>query len=36
MNTELLAPCGLYCRVCGVYLASRDNNQKFKGKLANA
>ena len=26
MNTELLAPCGLYCGVCGVYMASRENN----------
>jgi hypothetical protein len=36
MNTELLAPCGLYCGVCGVYKASRDNDQKLKDKLANA
>jgi len=30
MNAELLAPCGLYCGVCGIYMASRDNNQKLK------
>jgi hypothetical protein len=36
MNAELLAPCGLYCGVCGVYMASRDNNRKLKDKLANA
>ena len=36
MNTELLAPCGLYCGVCALYLASRDNNQKLKDKLAVA
>ncbi|MBN2332984.1 MAG: DUF3795 domain-containing protein [Deltaproteobacteria bacterium] len=36
MNKELLAPCGLYCGVCGIYLASRDNNQKLKEKLAGA
>lgn len=36
MNPELLAPCGLYCGVCGVYMASRDNNEKLKGKLAKA
>ena len=36
MNTGLLAPCGLYCGVCGVYIASGDNNQKLKDKLANA
>lgn len=29
----LAAPCGLYCGVCGVYIATRDNNQKFKEKL---
>lgn len=31
-----MAPCGLYCGTCGVYIATRDNNEKFKrvmGKL---
>jgi hypothetical protein len=35
-NKELMAPCGLYCGVCGVYIATRDGNEKFKaimGKL---
>ncbi len=36
MNKELLAPCSMYCGVCGVYMASRDNNQKLKEKLAKA
>jgi len=36
MNTELLAPCSMYCGVCGIYMAHRDNNQKLKEKLANA
>jgi hypothetical protein len=36
MVSELLAPCGLYCGVCGIYMASRDNNRKLKEKLANA
>ena len=36
MKLELLAPCGLYCGVCAIYMASRDNNDKMKGKLANA
>ena len=31
---DLLAPCGLYCGVCGILTAHRDNNQKFKEKLA--
>lgn len=29
-NRELMAPCGLYCGTCGVYIATRDNNEKFK------
>lgn len=33
-NSDLLAPCGLYCGVCGVYIATRDNNSKFKAVLA--
>lgn len=30
---ELAAPCGLYCGVCVVYIAHRDNNTKFKDRL---
>ena len=33
-NRELAAPCGLYCGVCAIYVATRDNNEKFKEKLA--
>ena len=29
-NKALMAPCGLYCGACGVYLATRDDNEKFK------
>ncbi|HMA86582.1 MAG TPA: DUF3795 domain-containing protein [Desulfosalsimonadaceae bacterium] len=25
-----MAPCGLYCGACAVYIATRDNNEKFK------
>ncbi len=35
-NRDLMAPCGLYCGTCGVYIATRDDNEKFKtvmGKL---
>ena len=32
-NRSLMAPCGLYCGVCGVYLATRDDNEKFRGLL---
>lgn len=33
VKKELLAPCGLYCGVCSIYIAHRDNNLKFKEKL---
>jgi len=26
-NRELMAPCGLYCGTCGVYIATRDDNE---------
>ena len=32
-NKDLMAPCGLYCGVCGVYIATRDNNEKFKSVM---
>ncbi|MDD5312056.1 MAG: DUF3795 domain-containing protein [Dehalococcoidia bacterium] len=34
VKKELAAPCGLYCGVCGIYIATRDNNDKFKERLA--
>ncbi|MFC1822123.1 DUF3795 domain-containing protein [Thermodesulfobacteriota bacterium] len=33
INPNFLAPCGLYCGVCGVYYATRDKNLKFLEKL---
>ncbi|MBD3255368.1 MAG: DUF3795 domain-containing protein [Candidatus Lokiarchaeota archaeon] len=33
VKKELLAPCGLYCGVCSIYIAHRDNNLKFKNAL---
>jgi len=35
VNPGFLAPCGLYCGVCGVYYATRDENEKFLQKLLN-
>ena len=32
-DRSLLAPCGLYCGVCGVYIATRDGDDKFKAVL---
>lgn len=29
-DKNLMAPCGLYCGTCGVYIATRDKNKKFK------
>jgi len=28
-NRDLMAPCGLYCGTCGIYIANRDKNDKF-------
>lgn len=33
INSDLLAPCSLYCGVCGVFFATRDNNDAFLEKL---
>ena len=30
---QLAAPCGLYCGVCAIYIAHRDDNVKFKERL---
>ena len=32
-NPNFASPCGLYCGVCAIYIAHRDNNQKFKERL---
>ncbi|KPA09924.1 hypothetical protein MHK_009883 [Candidatus Magnetomorum sp. HK-1] len=34
-DKKLMAPCGLYCGACGVYIATRDKNDKFKAALGN-
>jgi predicted RNA-binding Zn-ribbon protein involved in translation (DUF1610 family) len=34
VKQELLAPCGLYCGVCGILIAHRENNSKFKERLS--
>jgi hypothetical protein len=34
-DKKLMAPCGLYCGTCGVYIATRDNNEKFKQVMGN-
>ena len=33
IDNALLSPCGLYCGVCGILIAHRENNQKFKERL---
>ncbi|MFX1310515.1 MAG: DUF3795 domain-containing protein [Promethearchaeota archaeon] len=33
IKEELLAPCGLYCGVCRIYQAHRDNDIEFKKKI---
>jgi len=34
-NPDFISPGGLYCGVCAIYIAHRDNNQKFKERLVN-
>ena len=33
INPDCAAPCGLYCGVCAILYASRDDNLKLKEKL---
>ncbi|MBU1672263.1 MAG: DUF3795 domain-containing protein [Actinobacteria bacterium] len=33
VNRQYLAPCGLYCGVCAVMYATRDENPKFRERL---
>ena len=35
VDNALLAPCGLYCGVCGVYYATKDDNAKFMRRLVD-
>ena len=35
INPDFASPCGLYCGVCAIYIAHRDNNLKFKAGLLN-
>jgi len=35
INPDFISPCGLYCGVCAIYIAHRDNNHKFKERLVN-
>lgn len=35
VNPDFVAPCGLYCGVCAIHLAHRDDNQKLKERLAS-
>lgn len=32
-NPDFASPCGLYCGVCAIHIAHRDNNEKFKERL---
>ena len=33
INPDFLSPCGLYCGVCAIYYATRDDNPKLKERL---
>ncbi len=34
-HPEFISPCGLYCGVCAIHIADRDNNEKFKQRLVD-
>ena len=36
IKKEILAPCGLYCGVCAIYIADRTDNLKFKEAIAKS
>ena len=33
LNPDFASPCSLYCGVCAIYIAHRDNNEKLKERL---
>ncbi len=33
INPDFISPCGLYCGVCAIHIADRDNNNKLKERL---
>ncbi len=35
INPDFASPCGLYCGVCAIYIAHRDNNRKLKERLVH-
>lgn len=35
IKSDYISPCGLYCGVCAIHIAHRDNNRKFKERLAS-
>ena len=35
VKNEYLSPCGMYCSVCSVQAAIKNNDQELKGKLAS-
>ncbi len=35
INPDFVSPCSLYCGVCAIYIAHRDNNIKLKQGLVN-
>lgn len=34
-NQAFASPCGLYCSVCAIHIAHRDNNEKLKQRLVS-
>jgi len=34
-NKNLRAPCGIFCGACAIYIATRDENEKFRNIICN-
>ncbi len=34
-NKELRAPCGIFCGACAIYIATRDENEKFRNIISS-
>ena len=34
-NKDLMAPCGIFCGACAIYIATRDENEKFRNIISS-
>jgi hypothetical protein len=36
INPDFASPCGLYCGVCAIYFAHRDNSERYSESYYNS